>query len=70
MNIYGPTENTTFSLFYPLTKETLREEIPIGKPISNTKAYIYNGKSLCGIGMQGELCLAGLGLAKGYLNNP
>lgn len=70
LNIYGPTENTTFSLFYPLTKETLREEIPIGKPISNTKAYIYNGKSLCGIGMQGELCLAGLGLAKGYLNNP
>lgn len=69
LNVYGPTENTTFSLFYQITKDTLMEKTPIGKPISNTQAYVYNGKSFCGIGIQGELCLGGLGLAKGYLNN-
>jgi len=69
-NIYGPTENTTFSLYYPITNETLREKTPIGRPISNTQVYISNGEVLCGIGVPGELCISGDGLARGYLNLP
>lgn len=67
-NVYGPTENTTFSLFYPITEETMRDKTPIGKPITNTRAYIMNGMDVCGIGVPGELCLGGDGVAKGYLN--
>jgi len=69
-NIYGPTESTTFSLYYPITKKTLQEKTPIGRPTSNTQAYIMNEATLCGIGMQGELCIAGAGIARGYLNQP
>ncbi|WP_432407296.1 amino acid adenylation domain-containing protein [Wukongibacter sp. M2B1] len=68
INGYGPTENTTFTTTYEIVDGN--EMIPIGKPISNTKVYILNDKNLCGIGMPGELCIAGDGLARGYLNQP
>ncbi|NQX42957.1 non-ribosomal peptide synthase domain TIGR01720/amino acid adenylation domain-containing protein [Pedobacter steynii] len=68
IHCYGPTENTTFSLTYPV--ESGSTEIPIGKPISNTEVYIIdrNG-ALSPIAAVGELYLAGPGLARGYLNN-
>jgi len=69
-NIYGPTENTTYSLYYPITAMTLKEKTPIGKPLSNTQVYILNDGNLCGIGVAGELCLGGEGVARGYLNQP
>ena len=69
-NLYGPTENTAFSLYYPIKVETLKEKTPIGRPVSNTQAYIMNGSTLCGVGMAGELCVAGDGVARGYLNQP
>ena len=70
LNIYGPTENTSFSLCYSITPETLKEKLPVGRPIPNTQVYIRNGSTLCGIGMAGELCVAGDGVARGYLNQP
>ncbi|WP_170923050.1 iturin family lipopeptide synthetase B [Enterococcus sp. 7F3_DIV0205] len=66
-NIYGPTENTTFSLFEDLDYE-IETLVPIGKPISNTTAYVMKEEQLCGIGIPGELYLGGDGLAAGYLN--
>lgn len=66
INGYGPTENTTFTTTYEIPDEF--DMIPIGKPISNTKAYIFNNGKLCGIGMPGELYIGGTGLARGYLN--
>jgi len=66
-NIYGPTENTTFSLYEDLDYD-IETLIPIGKPISNTTAYVMKNDQLCGIGIPGELYLGGAGLAKGYLN--
>ena len=69
-NIYGPTETTTFATWYPIEAQNVREKTPIGKPISNTKVYVVNGGKLCGIGMAGELCIAGDGVARGYLNLP
>lgn len=66
INGYGPTECTTFATAYEI--EAVNERIPIGKPIANTNVFIMNHNCLCGIGMTGELCLGGDGLARGYLN--
>ncbi|MCP5105767.1 MAG: AMP-binding protein, partial [bacterium] len=65
-----PTENTTFSTTY-LIDGDFRENIPIGKPIANTTAYILDRVGrLQPVGATGELCLSGDGLSRGYLNNP
>ncbi len=67
INTYGPTEVTVNSSSYEFKGEIGRS-IPIGKPIINYKMYILNQGSLCGIGIPGELCIAGIGVARGYLN--
>ncbi|WP_345027411.1 amino acid adenylation domain-containing protein [Flavivirga jejuensis] len=68
INGYGPTENTTFSLTYKI-EEVDDSDIPIGKPINNTTAYILNDSNkLQPVGVSGELCLGGDGVARGYLN--
>jgi amino acid adenylation domain-containing protein/non-ribosomal peptide synthase protein (TIGR01720 family) len=68
VNAYGPTENSTTSTTYIVREPFL--SIPIGKPIGNTQIYILQNQNLCGVGMPGELCIAGDGLARGYLNLP
>ncbi|MCL2425614.1 MAG: amino acid adenylation domain-containing protein, partial [Oscillospiraceae bacterium] len=67
VNTYGPTETSVDATHY-LLRENERIS-SIGKPIGNYQAYILNGVALCGIGMVGELCIAGAGVTKGYLNN-
>ncbi|MFC2146102.1 amino acid adenylation domain-containing protein [Acidobacteriota bacterium] len=70
INGYGPTENTTFSTTYLVEKDS-RENIPIGKPISNSTAYILDRYGcLQPVGVYGELFVGGDGVARGYLNNP
>jgi tyrocidine synthetase-3 len=70
INGYGPTENTTFSLAFPIDKD-YQENIPIGRPISNSTAYIFDYRLyLVPIGVPGELYVGGDGLSRGYLNNP
>ena len=70
-NIYGPTEATVYSSKYSLSHWDGRRGIPIGKPMRNTKLYILNKDNhLQPIGVPGELCIAGTGLARGYLNQP
>ena len=67
-NLYGPTEDTTYSTVY-----RLRAGHPalIGKPISNTRAFVLdrNG-ALCPVGIPGEIFLDGDGLARGYHHQP
>ena len=46
------------------------ERIPIGRPIHNTKLHVIKDGQTAPIGEAGELCIAGIGLARGYLNNP
>lgn len=65
INGYGPTENTTFTTTYEIPKNF--DFIPIGTPIVNTRIYVMNNGSLCGIGMLGELCVAGDGVGRGYI---
>ncbi|KAB8154235.1 amino acid adenylation domain-containing protein [Kordia sp. TARA_039_SRF] len=69
-NNYGPTENTVVTTFFDCTS-AFNESIPIGKPVSNTKVYVLSETlQLVPIGVTGELCIAGIGLADGYLNRP
>ena len=68
INVYGPTENTTFTTTFQVTGD--HSSIPIGKPINNTQVYILKKQQLCGIKIPGELCIGGDGLARGYLNRP
>lgn len=70
INGYGPTENTTFSTCFTIDRE-YEENIPIGKPISNSTAYIIDRYNrLQPVGALGELCVGGDGVALGYINNP
>jgi amino acid adenylation domain-containing protein len=72
LNVYGPTECTTFSTWYliqdvPEGATTL----PIGRPISNTQTYILDRfHQPVPPGIPGELYIGGPGVAKGYLNRP
>lgn len=66
INGYGPTENTTFSICYPIRKQAV-SDIPLGYPINNTKVYILSQhRQLLPVGVPGEIYLAGEGLARGY----
>jgi amino acid adenylation domain-containing protein len=70
-NIYGPTETTVYASKYSLSDWEGSENIPIGKPISNTNLYILDKNNrLQPIGTAGELCIGGSGLSRGYLNKP
>ena len=72
LNVYGPTEGTTFSSWHMIKdvpEETLR--IPIGRPLSNTQTYILDGKQQpVPVGVTGELYIGGEGLARGYVGAP
>ncbi|NCR39475.1 MAG: amino acid adenylation domain-containing protein [Microcystis aeruginosa W13-11] len=72
LHVYGPTENTTFSSWYLVEKSPKTTmTIPIGKPISNTRIYILDQYlQPVPVGIPGELCIAGVGLAIAYLNRP
>ncbi|EQB9790684.1 condensation domain-containing protein, partial [Clostridium botulinum] len=70
VNGYGPTENTVTSTAFIINNSwDDKQEVPIGKPVSNSTAYIMDkNNKLLPIGVVGELCVGGDGVARGYLN--
>ncbi|MFE9358224.1 amino acid adenylation domain-containing protein [Streptomyces olivaceoviridis] len=71
VHVYGPTEATTFATYHRV--DSISEDsavVPIGRPIQNTRLYVVDGGELCAPGAVGEICLAGDGLAAGYLGMP
>lgn len=72
INGYGPTECTTFSVCFRITPETRNgTSIPIGRPISNSQAYILDERLRpVPPGQPGELFIGGDGLSRGYLRSP
>lgn len=68
-NAYGPTESTVCATVAQCFEDM--DMLPIGRPIANTKIYILDRYlQPVPIGVPGELHLASVGLAKGYLNRP
>lgn len=69
-NLYGPTEATVHVTFFNCTKYH-SDIIPIGKPINNTRMYVLKkDKTLCDIGEEGEIFIAGDCVGRGYINAP
>ncbi|HLP57610.1 MAG TPA: amino acid adenylation domain-containing protein, partial [Candidatus Deferrimicrobium sp.] len=70
-NLYGPTEDTVWTTWALVETEPKLRFPVIGKPIANHNVYILNSYlKLQPVGIPGELCISGTGLAQGYLNNP
>ncbi|MGX6607646.1 non-ribosomal peptide synthetase [Micromonosporaceae bacterium Da 78-11] len=73
INIYGPTETTTFATFFDCTAASLRglDRVPVGIALAGTDLYIMDGdpREVAGVEV-GELCIGGPGVATGYLGQP
>ncbi|HVG18515.1 MAG TPA: amino acid adenylation domain-containing protein, partial [Blastocatellia bacterium] len=68
-NLYGPSEDTTYSSFALVQKED--GDPTIGRPIANTQMYILDPHlEPVPIGVAGELYIGGQGLARSYFNRP
>jgi amino acid adenylation domain-containing protein len=67
-NLYGPSEDTTYSTIYRIYNDA---PVLIGKPIADTQVYILNSHGqLQPTSVAGEICISGSGLSRGYLNKP
>ena len=69
VHCYGPTEATTFSATFSADHAgDVSESLPIGRPIWNTRIYVLDGGlEPVPAGVAGELYIAGLGVARGYV---
>jgi len=72
VNEYGPTEAVVGCTTYEVRRDDPeRGPVAIGRPIDGVQARILGPDlELCGFGTPGELCIAGDGLARGYLDRP
>ncbi len=69
INVYGPTETTIWSAYWVVPPKP--RDVSIGGPIAGTRLYVVDAHGgLAPIGVPGELCIAGDGVAHGYLGRP
>jgi len=70
-NMYGPTETTIWSATRRVTEEEEGSSIAVGGAIANTSLYVLDRRlEPVPVGIPGELCIGGEGLARGYLDAP
>ncbi len=72
INEYGPTETVVGCTVFDVNHlSCFADNVPIGRPISNTQIYILDthGEPVP-MGVTGELYIGGVGVARGYLNRP
>lgn len=73
LNAYGPTECSDDVTHFPLSRPLAQSLVttPIGRPIPNMRLYILDRNlSPLPIGVSGELFVGGIGVGRGYLNDP
>ncbi|MFE6410059.1 non-ribosomal peptide synthase/polyketide synthase [Streptomyces sp. NPDC057837] len=72
VDVYGPTETTTFATRHAFhAGDPLPATLPIGRPLDDTRVYVLDGAlQPQPPGVPGELYLAGAGLARGYAGRP
>jgi amino acid adenylation domain-containing protein len=70
VNAYGPTEASDDITHYIMAEPPGRTPVPIGKPVQNFNIYIVDADmNLCPPGIRGEICVSGVGVGRGYLND-
>ncbi|MGY8678531.1 amino acid adenylation domain-containing protein [Bradyrhizobium sp. UFLA05-153] len=71
LNHYGPTECADGVAHHVLSVPPAPADlyVPIGKAISNLEVYVADGPRLCNPGEVGEICVSGVGVAAGYVND-
>jgi amino acid adenylation domain-containing protein/FkbM family methyltransferase len=70
-NLYGPTEAAVDVTAWTCPRTPERQCVPIGRPIANLRTYIVDRDLRpVPVGVPGELCLGGIGVGRGYSNNP
>ncbi|MEM8933112.1 MAG: amino acid adenylation domain-containing protein, partial [Acidobacteriota bacterium] len=70
-NLYGPTEASVDVTWWPCAAGAESRSIPIGRPVANTRIHVLDGAGRpLGVGVAGELVIAGVQLARGYLGRP
>ncbi|MCP4154578.1 MAG: amino acid adenylation domain-containing protein, partial [bacterium] len=70
VNAYGPTEASDDITHHIMEKAEQAERVPIGKTVQNFNIYIVDeNMNLCPIGVKGEICVSGIGVGRGYLND-
>ncbi len=70
-NLYGPTEVTIGATSWRCARGDEQPLVPIGHPIANTDVYILDRHmDPVPVGVAGEICIGGMGLARGYLHDP
>lgn len=69
INMYGPTESTIWSAVHEVNE--VGDNVAIGRPIANTQIYILDDNlQQTPVGVDGQLYIGGVGLARGYFNRP
>ncbi|WP_246886407.1 amino acid adenylation domain-containing protein [Streptomyces sp. GESEQ-4] len=71
LNGYGPVECTVFATTHRITEADCDRPggIPLGRPVPGTQIHVLDGARPCAVRETGEICLAGDGLALGYLGD-
>ncbi|MFI0862212.1 amino acid adenylation domain-containing protein [Streptomyces smyrnaeus] len=72
INGYGPVESTVFTTTHRITAADCARPggIPLGRAVPGTSVFVLQGSRPCAAGEPGEICVAGDGLAHGYLGDP
>jgi acyl-coenzyme A synthetase/AMP-(fatty) acid ligase len=70
-NAYGPTEASVWTTIFECPGSEPPDAPPIGAPIANVRCYVLDDHlTPLPVGIPGELCISGAGLAHGYLDRP
>ncbi|MFC5286472.1 amino acid adenylation domain-containing protein [Actinokineospora guangxiensis] len=71
VNTYGPTECAIDATAHRYDPADTGDTVPIGRPLPNIRAHVVDlNDRLAPVGVPGELCLSGVGLARGYAGLP
>lgn len=71
VNAYGPAECADDVAFHQVkATDTNGSYLPIGAPTDNNRLYLLGAQGLVPLGATGELCVAGIGVGRGYLGDP
>ncbi|WP_212004502.1 non-ribosomal peptide synthase/polyketide synthase [Chitinophaga sp. HK235] len=71
VNAYGPTEASDDITHHTMYETPASANVPLGRPVRNMDIYIVSqDMELCPIGVAGEICVAGIGVSRGYLGRP